>query len=102
MEGRLDGGRGAFAEGSGGQLVVLLVHYDHTIPAALLGRVQRLIGELDEIIQQLEKEESLERRLAKMVLESSDGEELRKKIDGLGDRMLATKKRNPNKEDSRL
>ena len=50
-----------------------------------------VIGELDDIIQQLEKEESLERRLAKMVLESTDGEQLRQRIDGLGDTLLATK-----------
>jgi len=49
-----------------------------------------VIGELDEIIQQLEKETPLERRLAQMVLESMDGEELRRRIDGLGDDMLAT------------
>jgi SNF2 family DNA or RNA helicase len=50
-----------------------------------------VIGELDEIIQQFEKEESLERKLAQLVLESTDGEELRKRIDGLGDTLLATK-----------
>jgi len=50
-----------------------------------------VIGELDEIIQQLEKEESLERRLAQMVLETEDGEELRRRIEGLGDKLLATK-----------
>ncbi len=50
-----------------------------------------VIGELDDIIQHLEKEESLERRLAKMVLESTDGEQLRQRIDGLGDTLLATK-----------
>ncbi|MFC6551581.1 DEAD/DEAH box helicase [Cohnella cellulosilytica] len=52
-----------------------------------------VIGELDEIIQQFEKEDSLERRLAQLVLETEDGEELRKKIDGLGDTLLETKKR---------
>ncbi|WP_130616461.1 DEAD/DEAH box helicase [Cohnella abietis] len=50
-----------------------------------------VIGELDEIIQQLEKVESLESRLAQIVLESTDSEELRKRIDGLGDTLLATK-----------
>lgn len=50
-----------------------------------------VIGELDEIIQQFEKEESLERRLAQMVLESTNEEELRRRIDGLGDTLLATK-----------
>ncbi|RED56289.1 helicase-like protein [Cohnella lupini] len=50
-----------------------------------------VIGELDEIIHQLEKEDSLENRLAQMVLESTDGEELRKRIDGLADSLLAAK-----------
>ncbi|MFC5529220.1 DEAD/DEAH box helicase [Cohnella yongneupensis] len=50
-----------------------------------------VIGELDEIIQQLEKEEPLERRIAQIVLESADGEELRKRIDGFGDALLAAK-----------
>jgi len=52
-----------------------------------------VIGELDEIIQQFEKEDSLERRLAQLVLESSDGDELRRRIDGLGDSLLETKNR---------
>jgi len=52
-----------------------------------------VIGELDEIIQQFEKEDTLERRLAQLVLETADGEELRQKIDGLGDTLLQTKKR---------
>jgi len=52
-----------------------------------------VIGELDEIIQQFEKEETLERRLAQLVLETEDGEELRRKIEGLGDTLLETKKR---------
>jgi SNF2 family DNA or RNA helicase len=51
-----------------------------------------VIGELDEIISKFEKEESMERRLAQLVLESKDGEELRKRIDGLGDSLLATRK----------
>ncbi|RKP54513.1 DEAD/DEAH box helicase [Cohnella endophytica] len=50
-----------------------------------------VIGELDEIIQQFEKEDSIERRLAQLVLESADGEELRQRIDGLGDTLLAAK-----------
>ncbi|WP_052475980.1 DEAD/DEAH box helicase [Cohnella kolymensis] len=50
-----------------------------------------VIGELDEIIEKMEKEESLERRLAQMVLESADGEDLRKRIDGLGEKMLETR-----------
>ncbi|MFC5467290.1 DEAD/DEAH box helicase [Cohnella suwonensis] len=50
-----------------------------------------VIGELDEIIQQFEKEESLERKLAQLVLESADGNELRERIDGLGDTLLATR-----------
>jgi SNF2 family DNA or RNA helicase len=50
-----------------------------------------VIGELDDIIQQFEKEDSLEHRLAQLVLETADGEELRRKIDGLGDTLLATK-----------
>ncbi len=52
-----------------------------------------VIGELDEIIQQFEKEDTLERRLAQLVLETADGEELRRKIDGLGDTLIETKKR---------
>jgi len=52
-----------------------------------------VIGELDEIIQQFEKEDTLERRLAQLVLETADGAELRQKIDGLGDTLLQTKKR---------
>lgn len=50
-----------------------------------------VIGELDEIIAQFEKEDSLEKRLAQLVLEAKDGEELRNRIDGLGDIILAKK-----------
>lgn len=50
-----------------------------------------VIGELDEIIAQFEKEDSIEKRLAQLVLEARDSEELRNRIDGLGDRLLATK-----------
>lgn len=50
-----------------------------------------VIGELDEIIQQLEKEEPLERRIAQMVLESADGDELRQRMDGFGDKLLESK-----------
>lgn len=53
---------------------------------------EMVIGELDEIIQQLEKEEPLERRIAQMVLEAEDAEELRKRIDGFGDALLAGKR----------
>ncbi|WEK55489.1 MAG: SNF2-related protein [Candidatus Cohnella colombiensis] len=51
-----------------------------------------VIGELDEIIEQFEKEESIERRLAQMVLESTDSEELRRRIDGLGDSVIEAKR----------
>lgn len=51
-----------------------------------------VIGELDEIIEQLEKEEPLERLIAQMVLESADGNELRKRMDGIGDKLLAGKR----------
>nr|AYQ75608.1 DEAD/DEAH box helicase [Cohnella candidum] len=49
---------------------------------------ESVIGELDEILERLEMEESWEKRVAKMVLESSDGEDLRRRLDGLGDSML--------------
>ncbi|TJY41588.1 DEAD/DEAH box helicase [Cohnella pontilimi] len=49
---------------------------------------EMVIGELDEIVQRLDQEESWEHRLAKMVLEAADGEELRKRLDGLGDTLL--------------
>jgi len=52
-----------------------------------------VIGELDEIIQQLEKEEPLERRIAQMVLESADGDELRRRMDGFGEKLLGGKQR---------
>ncbi|MFC4304300.1 DEAD/DEAH box helicase [Cohnella boryungensis] len=52
-----------------------------------------VIGELDEIIQLFEQDESLEKRLAQLVLETADGEELRRKIDGLGDTLMETKNR---------
>ncbi len=52
-----------------------------------------VIGELDEIIQQLEKEEPLERRIAQMVLESADGDELRRRMDGIGEKLLVVKQR---------
>ncbi len=52
-----------------------------------------VIGELDEIIEQLEKEEPLERRIAQMVLESADGDELRRKMDGFGEKLLIGKQR---------
>ncbi|WP_373228545.1 DEAD/DEAH box helicase [Cohnella sp.] len=57
-----------------------------------------VIGELDEIIAQFEKEDSLEKKLAQLVLESSSGEELRKRIDVLGDSLLANK--NQSKQES--
>lgn len=60
---------------------------------------EMVIGELDEIIQQLEKEEPLERRIAQMVLEAADGEELRKRIDGFGDELLG--KRDTGRETKR-
>lgn len=50
-----------------------------------------VIGELDEIIAQFEKEDSIEKKLAQLVLEAKDGEELLKRIDGLGDSLLAAK-----------
>lgn len=50
---------------------------------------EMVIGELDEIIAQMEKIEPLERRLAQMVLESSDSTDLRRRIDGLGDSLIA-------------
>lgn len=53
---------------------------------------QMVIGELDEIVERMEREESLERRLAKMVLESADERDLRLRIDGLGDSLLAQRK----------
>lgn len=52
---------------------------------------ESVIGELDEIVERLEKEESWERRLAKMVLESASGEELRTRLDGLGDELLSAR-----------
>ncbi|RIE00466.1 DEAD/DEAH box helicase [Cohnella faecalis] len=52
---------------------------------------EMVIGELDEIVERMEKEEALEKRLAKMVLESADENDLRKKIDGLGDKLLETR-----------
>lgn len=52
---------------------------------------ETVIGELDEIVERIEREESLERRLAKMLLESADERELRSRIDGLGDALLQTR-----------
>jgi SNF2 family DNA or RNA helicase len=49
---------------------------------------EMVIGELDDIVQKIEKEEPWERRLAKMVLESADGEDLRRRLDGLADTVL--------------
>ncbi|GIO15556.1 helicase [Cohnella xylanilytica] len=49
---------------------------------------EMVIGELGEILERLEKEEPLERKLAKLVLEADDPGELRKRIDGLGDSLL--------------
>jgi SNF2 family DNA or RNA helicase len=49
---------------------------------------ESVIGELDEIVERLEQEESWERRVAKMVLESSDGADLRRRLDSLGDTMM--------------
>lgn len=53
---------------------------------------EMVIGELGEILERMEKEESLERKLAKMVLESADAGELRERIDGLGDSLLEAKR----------
>ncbi|MBB6736021.1 SNF2-related protein [Cohnella zeiphila] len=52
---------------------------------------EMVIGELDEIVQRMEQEETMERRLAKMVLEAENSAELRKRIDGLGDSLLAAR-----------
>ena len=52
---------------------------------------EMVIGELDEIVQRLEQEETMERRLAKMVLEAENAAELRRRIDGLGDSLLAAR-----------
>jgi SNF2 family DNA or RNA helicase len=54
---------------------------------------EMVIGELDEIVQRLESEESLEQRLARMVLESADGEELRRRVESLGDTMMQARGR---------
>lgn len=52
---------------------------------------ESVIGELDEIVERMEREESLEKRLAKMLLDAKDEGELRSRIDGLGDSLLRTK-----------
>ncbi len=49
---------------------------------------EMVIGELDEIVERLEKEESWERRVARLVLESTGDADLRKRLDSLGDMML--------------
>ncbi|MDG0789984.1 DEAD/DEAH box helicase [Cohnella ginsengisoli] len=52
---------------------------------------ETVIGELDEIVERMEREESLEKRLAKMMLDAKDEGELRSRIDGLGESLLRTK-----------
>lgn len=54
---------------------------------------ETVIGELDDIVQRLELEQSWEQRVAKMVLESTDGDDLRRRLDGLGDAVIETRKR---------
>lgn len=55
---------------------------------------ESVIGELDEIVERLEQEESWERRMAKMVLESTNHEDLRRRLDSLGDAVLKARGRN--------
>ncbi|MBB6673418.1 DEAD/DEAH box helicase [Cohnella nanjingensis] len=49
---------------------------------------EMVIGELDEIVERMEREEPLERRLAQIMLEATDEAELRQRIDGLGDSLI--------------
>lgn len=53
---------------------------------------EMVIGELGEILERVEKEETLERKLAKLVLESANAGELRERIDNLGDSMLEARR----------
>ncbi|MCC3374335.1 DEAD/DEAH box helicase [Cohnella sp. REN36] len=53
---------------------------------------EMVIGELDEIVERMERDEPLERRLAQIMLEASDEAELRRRIDGLGDSLLQTQR----------
>lgn len=46
---------------------------------------EQVIGRLDMILEQLEKKESLEKSLYKIILEASDEEDIRSKVDELGD-----------------
>ncbi|MEK0315766.1 DEAD/DEAH box helicase [Cohnella sp. 56] len=52
---------------------------------------ETVIGELDEIVERMEREESLEKRLAKMLIGAKDEGELRAGIDNLGESLLRTK-----------
>nr|WP_276355845.1 SNF2-related protein [Cohnella sp. YIM B05605] len=54
---------------------------------------ESVIGELDDIVERLEREESWERRMAKMVLESEGDEDLRRRMDSLGNTVLQARGR---------
>lgn len=54
---------------------------------------ETVFGELDEIVERLDKEESWERRVARAVLESEGAEDLRRRMDRLGDQVIEGKAR---------
>lgn len=49
---------------------------------------ESVIGELDDIVERLEREEAWDRRMAKLVLTTASDDELRSRLDHLGDEML--------------
>lgn len=53
---------------------------------------ESVIGELDAIVHRLELEESWDRRMAQMVLESANDQELRKRLERLGDSLLEARR----------
>jgi len=52
---------------------------------------ESVFGELDDIVERLDKEESWERRVARVVLEAEGEEDLRRRMDQLADQVIAGK-----------
>jgi len=55
---------------------------------------ESVIGELDDIVQRMEQDESWERRVARLVLDAASDEELRSRFDRLGEEMIEARKTN--------
>lgn len=63
---------------------------------------EMVIGELDTIVEAFEnKEDTLEKNIYKMILESKDDQELKQRIDHLGSELVTQQKREDSREERR-